>query len=371
MAPMLRLWMDGVGGPGWAGWRRGRSLVALLLASLCLTALAGCASLPANAGRTPSYVVKNTSDTLLARTLAPRLAQNPGKSIFYPLGAGPDALAARMALARAAQKTLDIQYYIFDIDNTGSVLMGDLIDAADRGVRVRILMDDIHTAKQDKTWAAVDSHPNIEVRLFNPFASRRGRWFELAFDFGRLNRRMHNKQMTVDNLVTIVGGRNIGDAYFSAKPDMDFSDLDVMVAGPAVPTASAVFDEYWNSASAYPVATLVPEGKEAPDELRAFRKAIEARGDQVRASEFVQELLDSGLVRGIEVGHLPGYVGGARIISDKADKVEEDPDDPTSHTIPQLRAMMEKAERELVLVSPYFVPDDQNMAWLAGIAKRG
>lgn len=371
MAPMLRLWMDGVGGPGWAGWRRGRSLVALLLASLCLAALAGCASLPANAGRTPSYVVKNTSDTLLARTLAPRLAQNPGKSIFYPLGAGPDALAARMALARAAQKTLDIQYYIFDIDNTGSVLMGDLIDAADRGVRVRILMDDIHTAKQDKTWAAVDSHPNIEVRLFNPFASRRGRWFELAFDFGRLNRRMHNKQMTVDNLVTIVGGRNIGDAYFSAKPDMDFSDLDVMVAGPAVPTASAVFDEYWNSASAYPVATLVPEGKEAPDELRAFRKAIEARGDQVRASEFVQELLDSGLVRGIEVGHLPGYVGGARIISDKADKVEEDPDDPTSHTIPQLRAMMEKAERELVLVSPYFVPDDQNMAWLAGIAKRG
>jgi len=371
MAPMLRLWMDGVGGPDWTGWRRGRSLAALLLASFCLAVLAGCASLPANAGRTPSYAAKDTSGTLLARTLAPRLAQNPGKSVFYPLGAGPDALAARMALARAAQKTLDIQYYIFDIDQTGSVLMGDLIDAADRGVRVRILMDDIHTEKQDKTWAAVDSHPNIEVRIFNPFASRRARWFELAFDFGRLNRRMHNKQMTVDNLVTIVGGRNIGDAYFSAKPDMDFSDLDVMVAGPAVPAASAVFDEYWNSESAYPVATLVPEGKEAPDELRAFRKAIEARGDQVRASEFVQELLDSGLVRGIELGHLPGYWGGARVISDKAEKVEEDPDDPTSHAIPQLRAMMEKAERELVLVSPYFVPDDENMAWLAGIAKRG
>jgi len=240
MAPMLRLWMDGVGGPDWTGWRRGRSLAALLLASFCLAVLAGCASLPANAGRTPSYAAKDTSGTLLARTLAPRLAQNPGKSVFYPLGAGPDALAARMALARAAQKTLDIQYYIFDIDQTGSVLMGDLIDAADRGVRVRILMDDIHTEKQDKTWAAVDSHPNIEVRIFNPFASRRARWFELAFDFGRLNRRMHNKQMTVDNLVTIVGGRNIGDAYFSAKPDMDFSDLDVMVAGPAVPAASAV-----------------------------------------------------------------------------------------------------------------------------------
>ncbi|WP_454766987.1 phospholipase D family protein [Cupriavidus campinensis] len=351
-----------------ACWPR---LAALLLASVFLAALTGCASLPPNTGRTPSYAVKDTGNTLLARALAPRLAQNPGMSVFYPLGTGPDALAARMALARAAQKTLDLQCYVFDLDKTGSVLLGDLIDAADRGVRVRVLMDDIHTATQDKVWAALDSHANIEVRIFNPFANRGARWLELAFDFGRLNRRMHNKQMTVDNLVAIVGGRNIGDAYFSAKPDLDFSDLDVMVAGPVVPAASAVFDEYWNSENAYPVATLVPEGKEAPDELRRFRKEIEARGAQVRASEYVQELLDSGLARGIEVGHLPGYVGGARIISDKADKVEGDPDDPSTHAIPQLRALMERAQTELVLVSPYFVPDGDNLEWLAGIARRG
>lgn len=354
-----------------AGWRHARSLAWMVLMSVWLALLGGCASLPANAGRTPTYAAADTGNTLLARSLAPRLAQNPGQSIFYPLGTGPDALTARMALARAAQKTLDLQYYIYEIDTTGSALLGEVIDAADRGVRVRILMDDIHTGKQDKVWAALDSHPNIEVRIFNPFANRKARWLEILWDFGRLNRRMHNKQITVDNLVSIMGGRNIGDAYFSAKPDLAFSDLDVMVAGPVVPAASKVFDEYWNSNLAYPVATLTPEGKEAPEELKAFRKQIEAQGDMARSSQFVQELLDSGLAKGIEVGHLPGYMGAARVIADRADKIEEDEDDPSTHAIPQLRALMEKAQTELVLVSPYFVPDDENEKWLTTMVRRG
>ncbi|GJG94842.1 phospholipase D family protein [Cupriavidus pauculus] len=367
MAQALSRWSVASMAPRW----RSMPLAWMVLVSFCLALLGGCASLPANAGRTPTYAATDTGNTLLARSLAPRLAQNPGQSIFYPLGAGPDALTARMALARAAQKTLDVQYYIYDIDTTGSALLGELIDAADRGVRVRILMDDIHTAKQDKTWAALDSHPNIEVRIFNPFANRKARWLELVWDFGRLNRRMHNKQLTVDNLVSIMGGRNIGDAYFAAKPDMAFSDLDVMVAGPVVPAASKVFDAYWNSDLAYPVATLTPEGKEAPGELRAFRKQIEARGDMARASPFVQELLDSGLAKGIEVGHLPGFMGPASVIADKPDKVEEDEDDPSTHAIPQLRAMMDKARTELVLVSPYFVLDDENEKWLTNMVKRG
>ena len=177
--------------------------------------------------------------------------------------------------------------------------------------------------------------------------------------------------MTVDNLVSIMGGRNIGDAYFSAKPDMAFSDLDVMVAGPVVPAASKVFDEYWNSESAYPIATVAPEGKEAPNELRAFRKEIEARGDMARASPFVQELLDTGLARGIETGHLPGFSGAARVIADKPDKIEESSDDPSTHAIPQLRALLEKAQTELVLVSPYFVSTRKGEAWLAAMVKRG
>nr|WP_315595162.1 phospholipase D family protein [uncultured Cupriavidus sp.] len=372
MAQALSEWASNNGAPPAFRWRYGgRSLVLLIACMAWLGLLTGCASLPANAGRTPSYAVAANSDTTLARALAPRLAQNPGQSIFYPLGSGPDALTARMALARAAQKTLDMQYYIYDVDTTGSALLAEVIDAADRGVRVRILMDDIHTGKQDKTWAALDSHPNIEVRIFNPFANRGARWAEMLYDFGRVNRRMHNKQMTIDNLVTVVGGRNIGDAYFSAKPDMSFSDLDVLVAGPVVPAASKVFDAYWNSENAYPIATLAKESKEAPAELVRFRKQLEAKGDMAKASPLVQELLDAGLARGIEMGHLPGFMGGARVIADKPDKIEDDPDDPSTHAIPQLRALLEKAERELVLVSPYFVPDDENEKWLADIVKRG
>lgn len=338
---------------------------------LVLLLQAGCSALPPNDGRTVSKAVTNTADTQLGQVLAPRLAKTPGKSIFYPLSSGPDALAARMALARAASRSLDLQYYIFDADQTGSALIGEMIDAADRGVRVRILLDDLHTDRTDHVWAALDSHPNIEVRLFNPFANRDARWLELLTNFSRLDRRMHNKQMTIDNLVTIVGGRNLGDAYFSARPDVDFSDLDVMVAGPVVPSVSAVFDEYWNSENAYPVGKLVPETKESPAEMRALRQRIAAQGEAARASPYVQELLDSGLAKGIEAGHLPGYVGGAEVIADKADKVEQDPDDPSTHAIPKLRKLLEQARSELVLVSPYFVPGDGGVKWLAGMVQRG
>lgn len=338
---------------------------------LIFVLVSGCSSLPANDDRTTTTAITENSDTLLGKVLEPRLAKNPGKSIFYPLSSGPDALAARMALARAANKSLDLQYYIFDADHTGSALIGEMIDAADRGVRVRILLDDMHTDKTDKVWAALDSHPNIQIRLFNPFANRNARWLELLVNFSRLDRRMHNKQMTIDNLVSIVGGRNLGDAYFSARPDVDFSDLDVMVAGPVVPSVSAVFDEYWNSENAYPVGKLVPEGKEAPTEMRALRQRIAEQGEAARASPYVQELLDSGLAKGIEAGHLPGYVGGATVIADKADKVEQDPDDPSTHAIPKLRKLMEQAQRELILVSPYFVPDDDALAWFIAMIKRG
>lgn len=352
--------------------RRGRSrhlLLALLL--LCTGLMTGCASLPADARRTPSTAVTDTANTLLGKVLTPRLAAVPGQSIFYPLNNGPEALAARLALARAAERTLDIQTYIFDTDRTGTAVLGSVIDAADRGVRVRLLLDDVHTKGQDKIWAAIDSHPNIEVRLFNPFANRGARWLEFALNFRRLDRRMHNKSMTADNLVTLVGGRNVGDAYFSARPDVDFSDLDVMVAGPVVPAVSRSFDEYWNSEYSYPVASLIPEGAEAPVEMRKLRSHIEDKADEAKASPYVRELLESGLAKGIESGHVPGYTGRATMIADKADKVTESPDDDATHAIPTLRKVLEKAERELTLVSPYFVPDDKGEAWLIAMARRG
>ena len=352
-----------------ACWRR---LATVATAVACAGVLAGCASLPASAERTPSTApaATATADTPLGKALAPRLAQHPGDSLFYPLSTGPDALAARLAMARAAQRSLDVQTYIFEPTGTGAAVLGDIIDAADRGVHVRLLLDDLHTAGLDKVLAAVDSHPNIEVRLFNPFANRGARWLEMLWSFSRLDRRMHNKSMTVDNQMSVVGGRNIGDAYFSARSDMDFSDLDVLIAGPAVPQVSAVFDQYWNDRSSYPVAALIPEGKDAPEEMRALRKRLEARGDQAKASAYVQELLDSGLAKGIESGHMPAYTGKATVISDKADKITAQTEGEGYATI-RLERLISAAKNEVVLVSPYFVPDDDGEAWLSAMAKRG
>ena len=352
-------------------WRaRWRSVATLATTLACAGFLAGCASLPASAERTPSSAPANTNDTPLGKVLAPRLAQHPGDSLFYPLSSGPDALAARLAMARAAQRSLDLQTYIFEPTGTGAAVLGDIINAADRGVRVRVLLDDLHTGGLDEVLSAIDSHPNIEVRLFNPFANRSARWLEALWSFSRLDRRMHNKSMTVDNQMSLVGGRNVGDAYFSARTDMDFSDLDVLVAGPVVPQVSAVFDEYWNNPSSYPVAALVPEGKEAPEEMRALRKRLEARGDQAKASPYVQELLDSGLAKGIESGHMPAYTGKAIVVSDNAAKITEKTEGDGYATI-RLERMIRAAKSEVVLVSPYFVPDDDGEAWLIALARRG
>ncbi|WP_042880275.1 phospholipase D family protein [Cupriavidus necator] len=359
--------------PGTAGWpTRLRRFAALALAfTLAAAAIGGCASLPASAQRTPSSAPANTADTSLGKALTRRLAQHPGESLFYPLSSGPDALAARLAMARAAERSLDLQTYIFEPTGTGAAVLGDVINAADRGVRVRLLLDDLQTGGLDEILSAIDSHPNIEVRLFNPFANRSVRWLEMLVGFKRLDRRMHNKSMTVDNQMSLVGGRNIGDAYFSARPDMDFSDLDVLIAGPAVPQVSAVFDEYWNDESSYPVVALIPAGKEAPVEMRNLRKRLEARGDLAKTSPYVQELLDSGLAKGIESGHMPGYTGKATVVSDKAAKITHQTDDEPGHATARLEKMISSAQKEVLLISPYFVPDYDGEAWLIALAKSG
>jgi cardiolipin synthase C len=211
----------------------------------------------------------------------------------YALASAREAFAARMLLAQTAHRSLDVQYYIWRQDMSGTLLLDALLRAADRGVRVRLLLDDINTAGLDETLSALDSHPNMEVRLFNPFAIRRHRWLGYVSDFSRLNRRMHNKSFTADNQVTIVGGRNVGDEYFDATTSVAFVDLDVMAIGPVVRDVSSNFDRYWASDSAVAVRRLLPQvNVTARDEvsLAATRIRGEPRAaaylDAVRALSF-------------------------------------------------------------------------------------
>jgi putative cardiolipin synthase len=211
--------------------------------------------------RASSYVLPETANTQLARLTADQAAQHPDTSAVVLLDTGHDAFTSRIALADAAEVSLDAQYYIWNADNTGRLLAYRLLQAAERGVRVRLLLDDYGIGSKDNELFALDTHANIEVRVYNPFNAgfRSGlrKWASLLAGFGRLNRRMHSKTFVVDNSFVIVGGRNIGDEYFDARQDMNHRDRELLAAGPVVASTGRQFDEMWNSQWSIPIGALV------------------------------------------------------------------------------------------------------------------
>ena len=268
-----------------------------------------------------------------------------------------------MLLARAAERSLDVQYYIWHADTSGGLLAHELCQAAERGVRVRLLLDDNNTRGADEAIAALDAHPNIEVRLFNPYANRGFRLGELATDFARLNRRMHNKSFTADNQAAIVGGRNVGDEYFGADSPVEFADLDVLAVGAVVPEVSAAFDAYWNSESAYPAASLIDQA----GQLRPLERIEEQPG----AARYLQAVRATPLVQMLLSGSLPLEWAAARVVQDDPAKVLRPPEKTELHLLPRLEKAMGKPLRELDLVSPYFVPTKDGAAALTALAESG
>jgi putative cardiolipin synthase len=339
--------------------------IALCAAFTCL----GCTSVPRPVAREPSAALTHTADTTLGRAIAADLAAHPRESIFYPLPLGTEAFAARLALIRAAGRSIDAQYYVVHDDDTGRALLAEMLHAADRGVRVRLLLDDIHTGGEDTLLAALDAHPHFEVRVFNPFHYRSARWLDFTLRFSHVNRRMHNKSLTADNQLTIVGGRNIGDEYFAAHADLDFSDLDVLAGGPIVPHVSDVFDRYWNNEVAYPMGAMVSR---APDEatIDAQRAGLEHSLNEMCETEYARALADLELVHAIREKRLELYWGAATLIADPPEKVTQPPDE-SMHAMAKLKELLSAAQHELILVSPYFVPGEPGTEWLAAIAKRG
>jgi putative cardiolipin synthase len=271
-------------------------------------------------------------------------------------------------LAHSAQRSLDVQYYIWHNDITGALMFGAMRAAADRGVRVRLLLDDNGTEGLDDTLALLDAHPNIEVRLYNPFVFRGVRILGYLTDFSRLNRRMHNKSFTVDGQATIIGGRNIGDEYFGAAGDVLFSDLDVLAIGPAVGEVSHDFDRYWNSASAYPVSSLVaaPDG----DSAAAVARAAAAIEQTPTARAYRVTMRDSSFVAQMGARSLPFEWAATRLVSDDPAKtLNRAPD--SSRLMPQLRDLVGAPAHTLDMVSAYFVPGETGTAAFSKLARSG
>jgi len=331
-------------------------------------AVIGCASLPPLPPHAPSLALQDTAGTRLGSAVVPLAAAHPGLSGVYPLAAGRDAFAARAALAYRAERSIDLQYYIWRKDLTGLLLLDALRSAAARGVRVRLLLDDNNTAGLDPVLAELDRDPNIEVRLFNPFPMRRWRSLGYLGEFGRLNRRMHNKSFTVDNQVTIVGGRNIGDEYFDAAGDLLFVDLDVMAIGPVVQAVSHDFDRYWNSRSAYPVSSLVgPAGDPAPPTLEQELKTV--RG-QPAGQAYIEAIRSLPFVEQLAQRRLNLEWATTQLISDDPDKVL-DRARPEARLAPRLRDLLGEPRRQVDVVSPYFVPGKDTTRAFGDMAARG
>jgi putative cardiolipin synthase len=261
----------------WAAMRAPVLVRACMLLMLAVVLFTGCASVPKDYPRTPSTAFPDYASTAIGAYFERTAARHPGQSGFAIIPDGRRAFTARIAMTELAEKTLDLQYFIWDADATGRILAERLVQAADRGVRVRILVDDLNLEGRDAVVAALDAHPNIEIRIFNPFAHRSGQALDFIADFDRVNHRMHNKLFVMDNAVAIVGGRNIGNHYFEVHQQVNFRDMDVVAGGPVVREASGVFDHFWNSDWAIPIKALVDRPATEAD----LRSAVKAGRERI------------------------------------------------------------------------------------------
>ena len=345
----------------------GSALLPLCL--LLLYLLNGCASIPYDYPRPVSSALYRPEGTSLGKQIQAQAINHPGASGFYLLPTGLDAFTARALLIDRAEKTLDLQYYIFHDDLMGKFVCDRLMAAADRGVRVRLLLDDWHqTPETDWLLATMAIHPNIEVRLFNPFGTHRrtflARALRMAFGPNRLRGRMHNKAFIADNSVAILGGRNIGAEYFGASDEFNFYDVDIMAVGPIARGVSAAFDDHWNCVLAVPVSALVPRRPSA-DDLKSARRDLETQRECLKKSTYWLKIEDNDLLKQIDSGQVPLVWGQAEVLSDHPLKCI-DPDDARQAVkmTRKLKGILESARSELLMVTPYFVPGQAGMRLL-------
>lgn len=310
---------------------------------------------------TPSTASQVATSSPITQHFDAQLQAHPAQSGIYPLQTGKDAFVARLGLAQTAQKTLDVQYYIWHDDITGRLLLQQLYKAAERGVKVRLLLDDNNTKGMDTLLASIDVHPNLEIRLFNPFMQREHRLLAYGSDFDRLNRRMHNKSMTADGIATIVGGRNIGDEYFDAGTGVMFADLDVLAIGQAAVDVSTDFERYWTSQSVYPMTQIITASPDTFDTTPS---------DDEHTQSYLQALTESDIVRHLQTGDLPLIWAKTTLISDDPAKGLGQAKS-TDTVIAHLAPIMDSTQSELTIVSPYFVPTQDGTDSLSTIAKAG
>lgn len=337
--------------------------------------VAGCAQLPPRPDVAEERSTAPAMETALDRRIARLEDAHPGQSGFWLVSEGAEAYALRARSAKLAGRSLDVQTFIWWDDLTGMQLAREVLAAADRGVRVRLLVDDANARTRKYAFASLDAHPRIELRMFNPFASRRGKAslvIEGVGDFNRINRRMHNKSWIADNRIALVGGRNLGDEYFDAGEDFNFADLDLAMVGPVVREVSASFDDYWNSPLAYPMSTLAPRHAR-PEALAMLRNKLASARATARTHPFAEVLDDHEGVERLLSGNEPlDWSPSVRFAADhplKAAGANEGL--KGSEVLGVLYPMMVATREGITVFSPYFVPGSGATTMLVELARSG
>ncbi|MEO8187949.1 MAG: phospholipase D family protein, partial [Burkholderiaceae bacterium] len=340
-----------------------------------LSAVTGCTTTPKpKEPPTPSYVITMPEATPLGKQVIAMRPRNVSgtQSGLLLLGQGVEAFSARVGLAQRAARTLDVQYYAVFNDESGTLLLGELIDAARRGVRVRLLIDDLHGSGQGLDLALLASVPGIEVRVFNPFAGRGfapARLIEFIADGERLNRRMHNKAWIADNVGAIVGGRNLGNKYFSGPSETLFADLDVLTLGPVTREISRSFDRYWNSEWALPITA--PEGA-SKDTVPARLAELAKRIEQIKASTYGISLKKSDPVGDLLGGRRATVWATAHAVVDPVSKFDADKSpEVESYVLTEVAEQLRATRQSLLMVSPYLVPGQSGTDLLKSLVERG
>ena len=326
-----------------------------LIAIVTLSLVSGCATVNFSYPKDESFAVTQTDDSYLGQQFVPIVNQHPHESGFKLQKDSINALGSRLFITQNAQHSIDAKYYLIKPDAIGFLIIGSLLQAADRGVRVRLLVDDFLTYGNDLSIAAFDSHPNIEVRIFNPFAGRKSRIGDALTNFRRINRRMHNKSFTVDNQVTIVGGRNIADEYFGARNDVNFSDLDVMAVGPIVREVSNMFDKFWNHKLAVPILALTNSSSNLDRELQRLRERLNNNYESITTGPYA-EAVRKDFKRYFAKDSRDFLWSSYLLTYDSPDKALKYKPEDFQEIVTTLKSTIDDAKNELIIISPYFVP---------------
>jgi putative cardiolipin synthase len=340
----------------------------ILIATILALLMAGCATAPLDFPKQESAALHNTGDTYLGTEVASWTIQHPGKSGFYPLTAGIDALGARLVLIDRAERSVDAQYFLMKPDAAGRLFATKLLEAADRGVRVRLLLDDIFTTVDDDAFKVMNQHPNIELRLFNPIGRAGLYYANYIGNFKLANRRMHNKSLTIDNQITIVGGRNIADEYFELLTDAEFKDFDMLAIGPIAADVSETFDRFWNHKLSVPMEAF-ENGKELPD-LEVARANIDNKVLEENSSIYARSL-SSSTIRDLIADKSTYFPATSSVITDDPEKLLNKVAEDYQILANALAEVINEATSEVILITPYFIPGKNGVKFWRSITQKG